>query len=245
MIWKTPLSFPLLHPNEVHLWCMNLQISELLAQKLANTLSEAEMNKANRFRFDYLTRRYIGARGMLRRLLGQYLNLEPSQICFKYSKKGKPYLDLSHSAQSISFNLSHSDEMAVFAFSDGGDVGIDIEKIRPMTDVEAIAQRFFCPEEGRLIAELRGEEQLTTFFQLWTAKEAYLKATGDGIGAGLDSIQIQWNQGQIQGLSVVNDSADLTHLAGFTPFTLAEDYIGAAVKLGEKGQFLGFIADGL
>ncbi|MGK7934071.1 MAG: 4'-phosphopantetheinyl transferase superfamily protein [Microcystaceae cyanobacterium] len=244
MLWKPPASFPSLNPNEVHLWCMNLQISEFLAQNFTNTLSKDEISKANRFRFDYLTRRYIGARGMLRHLLGQYLTIEPSQICFKYGKKGKPSLDLPNFSEPISFNLSHSEEMSVFAFSYGGDVGIDIEKVREMTDVEAIAKRFFCPEEGSLIAGLTGKEQLTAFFELWTAKEAYLKATGDGIGAGLDSIRILWQEGQIQGLSLVNESVTLPNLAGFTSFTLAEDYIGAAVNFGKKCQFLAFTADG-
>lgn len=239
MIWTIPTSFPALNPNEVHLWCMNLQIAEDSVHRFTNTLADDEISKANRFKFDYLKRRYIGARGMLRHLLGQYLNLEASHICFKYSKKGKPYLDLPN----ISFNISHSHEMAVFAFSYGGEVGVDLEQIRTMTDVEAIAKRFFCPEEGELIATLTGKEQLTTFFQLWTAKEAYLKATGDGIGAGLDSIQIQWNLGQIEGLSLSNEAAGLPNVGGFTPFTLAEDYIGTAIQLGGKSQFLGFIAD--
>lgn len=241
--WETPPTIFELPEDEVHLWGMNLQISDDLVENYSQTLSEDEILRANRFHFDYLRRRYIVARGQLRYLLGHYLGLISREICFKYSEKGKPSLDLPDLSLKIEFNLSHSEEIALFGFRKKGLIGVDVEKPRQITDVKAIAQRFFCQEEGALIEALEGKEQINAFFQLWTAKEAYLKAMGGGISAGLDKVQIKWQQGEIMGLLINDPLLSLNRSWQCISFDLKKEYIGAVVTEGKKERIRCFWVD--
>jgi len=183
----------ILEAQTVHLWWISLDVSEENLQTFISLLSEAEKTKAKRFKFPQHQRRYQAVHGILRIILARYLNLDPTQINFTHSDRGKPYLTNDCNPLNLQFNLSHSENMAIVGISRDRPNGVDLEKIRPMETAEQLAKRFFCASEYDLLTQAIPEERDKLFFQLWTAKEAYLKAIGEGISGGLNQVEIALN----------------------------------------------------
>lgn len=169
--------------DEVHLYFISLDLSTDRLEKLASFLSEDEIIRANRYHFPAHKRRFLAARGFLREILGSYLAISPEKVEFVYGKRGKPSVN-----SQLQFNLSHSEEMAVCGLTLTSRIGVDLEKMRGMKDLNSLTKRFFCAREHELIEKSAEKEKL--FFQLWTAKEAYLKAVGTGISGGLDRVEV-------------------------------------------------------
>ncbi|XGW00321.1 MAG: 4'-phosphopantetheinyl transferase superfamily protein [Leptolyngbya sp. BL-A-14] len=186
--------------TEIHIWQANLMLSSYEREQFAKTLSADEQARANRFRFLQDTHRFVVSRGILRALLGQYLQIDPAQIAFGYSERGKPSLANAQATAGLVFNLSHSEDFMVCAIARQGCVGIDLEYIRPITDLEDLTKRFFSPQEHTAIHALSGEARLRSFFQHWTCKEALLKATGDGL-ISLSAIRVSIEDNRAQLLS--------------------------------------------
>src|SRR5262249_7836652 len=133
--------------SEVHVWCVALAQTTVTIKLLWDTLSPEECERAGRFYFARDRERFIVARGMLRAILGRYLNMDPTQLRFCYNQYGKPALASDQASKMLSFNLSHSHELAVYAIAPSRMVGVDIEYIRPNQDERAIAEQFFSPRE--------------------------------------------------------------------------------------------------
>jgi 4'-phosphopantetheinyl transferase len=150
-------------------------------------LAPDETDRGARFRFEHLQRSFILARGALRALLARYLKTAPGDLEFSYGAKGKPSLAAPAGLQ---FNGSHSDGLALFAFAADCEIGVDIEAIRPMPDMEELAKRFFCAEESAELMSIPAEERDRSFFLCWTRKEAYIKATGASLSAPLDAFRV-------------------------------------------------------
>lgn len=182
-LWSSaPKDFVLL-PNEVHIWRANLDVPPFPLEVLQKTLSVDERQRADRFHFERDRAYFIAARGILRTLLAQYLKISAPHLKFIYSSKGKPSLKES----AISFNLSHSHGLALYAITLSSKVGIDLEYMRDLETAQ-LAKRFFTPSEYNTLISLPIQQQKNAFFQFWTAKEAYLKATGDGL-VGLQNVE--------------------------------------------------------
>ncbi|MEO1519422.1 MAG: 4'-phosphopantetheinyl transferase superfamily protein [Cyanobacteria bacterium J06633_2] len=181
--------FPELNDTDVHLWQVILSCGIDQQQTYYATLSSDERARADRFKFEHLRHRFIIGRGVLRELLGRYLAIAPGEIRFTYGRYGKPTLDQAVHSTSISFNLSHSNTMALLVFCRKGMIGVDVEHIRSSVDALALSKRFFTPHEYHHICSCASEQAIAEFFRLWTCKEAYLKATGEGL-AGLQTIEV-------------------------------------------------------
>lgn len=169
-----------LSPNEVHIWRENLGNVESLLEQFKQILSEDELVRAKRFHFEQHRQRFIAGRGILRSILGRYLNIQSSKIQFGYEPRGKPFLNQSYHTN-LSFNLSHSQDFALYAISLTDSIGVDLECFNSTTDVLSLAQRFFLPSEFTTIKSAPPQQQQQLFFRYWTCKEAYLKATGTGL----------------------------------------------------------------
>lgn len=187
--WRSPAEFPRLDDGAIHLWRAPLSCDAHQLEAYAQTLSPDERERAARFKFEPLRQRFTVGRGILRRLLGQYLAIAPASIQFTYGSHGKPRLDADIYPTPLRFNLAHSNDRALFAFSRDGALGVDIEHVRSSVDVRALSQRFFTNREHEVIVSLPYSQQGSGFFCFWTCKEAYLKATGEGL-AGLQSVEI-------------------------------------------------------
>ncbi len=176
--------------REVHVWAVPLWVAPEISAAYARTLSADEKTRAARFLFERDQRRFTAGRGALRAILSRYLSCEPGQIQFDYSERGKPSLAATPGKDSLHFNLAHSDELALLAVTQIGSVGVDVEKLRPMKDAEAIAERFFSPRETAQLKALPEQQKHVGFFNLWTRKEAWLKATGQGICDSLSKVEV-------------------------------------------------------
>ncbi len=221
-IWQIPAQPPTLRDNQVHIWRANLGLSTPEIEKLTTLLSTDEIARADKFRFVQHRSRFIAARGILRQLLGNYLKVSPRSLIFAYSDRGKPRLAKDTALQ---FNISHSQEYALFGFTLNHLIGVDIEHQRAMPDALKIAQRFFSAREYKMLEQVSIEQQPKLFFQFWTAKEAYLKATGTGLSASLKSVEIALNQSKSLYLSTLKKDTIMNwSLYSCTPAT---DYAAA------------------
>lgn len=212
---KAPTDIKLL-PDEVHVWRVNLDNAKPSLEYFTQILSEDEFGRAKRFHFEQHRQRFIAARGILRCILSRYLNSESSKIRFGYEPRGKPFLDESCNQINLSFNLSHSQDFALYAVSLHNSIGVDLEYINAKTDVVSLAQRFFSPNEFAVIESATHEQQQQLFFRYWTCKEAYLKATGTGL-TDLQKIEISLTPEQSAKLSIPNISSEW-NLVEIQPF---------------------------
>src|SRR5579872_5570201 len=128
--WLAPPDTLTLPENEVHVWLASLEQPEGVMLQLQRALSSDERLRAAKFRFDKDRRHFMIARGVLRTLLSHYLHTPPAQLQFAYNGQGKPSLDMPVQGKPLHFNLSHSYELALFAFSYAGPIGVDIEYMR-------------------------------------------------------------------------------------------------------------------
>lgn len=178
------------NPPTIDIWKANLEISPQLETTYWTILNTEEKQRANRFIKPEDKRRFIAGRGILRSLLGTYLNRTPASIQFDYLPHGKPILAKNDGSPPLQFNVSHSHHLALYAltYSHYG-IGVDLEFFRPLPDALSLAQRFFTEKEAAYLASCPVQMQQAMFFRFWTAKEAYLKATGEGL-IGLQKIEI-------------------------------------------------------
>lgn len=181
-----PAGFPALGDRQVHVWRIPLGVGAGNVARLRSILSPDERQRADRFLKQEIGDRFVIARGSLRRVLGAYLGMAPAELEFTYSGLGKPSL----TGVDLNFNLSHSHELAVLAVAQGGELGVDVEYLRPQANFKAIATRFFAPEEVDAIEQLPAEVQLRAFFSCWTRKEAILKAVGKGLTYPLNQVVV-------------------------------------------------------
>lgn len=206
-LWVSSPKTLLLSYNDIHLWCAKLDVLQDCVEQLAQHLSLDEQKRAERFRFERHRRRFIVARGLLRDILACYANVSPRHFEFSYSERGKPELAHHSMDKRLCFNISHSHELALYAITYEHRIGVDIEyTLNRKTDVEHLAKRFFLPHEYDVIRNTPPTHKHELFFKCWTIKEAYLKATGEGL-AGLEQVEISFAAGQPNGLlSIKQDS---------------------------------------
>ena len=179
-----------LPPGEVHVYRVGLEIDDSTLGRLADSLSDDEHSRARRFALPRLRRHFVAGRGILRALLGRYLEEVPSAVVLRYGPHGKPALAANQVGVQLTFNLSHSAGLLLLAVARGGELGIDLERIRPQTRFLDIARRFFSPAETTALLALSEGLQREGFFRCWTRKEAFLKAHGGGLRVPLDSFEV-------------------------------------------------------
>lgn len=176
--------------GEVHVWVASLNPPDFAFERLIRCLSEDEGERAARFRSDLHRRHYIVARGLLRTLLGRYVKTSPTHLVIAYGSNDKPFLAYPCADPTLGFNLSHTTELAALAFVYGRDIGIDIERLRPIDDFERIADRFFAGSEKEALRNMPAEQRSEAFLRIWTRKEAYIKAIGDGLSMPLERFDV-------------------------------------------------------
>ena len=195
-LWGSPPADLALSSDDVHIWRACLDQPAWRIQQLAQTLSQDERIRADRFYFEQDTKRFIVGRGILRTMLGRYLGIEPSQLQFRYGPCGKPALTENSLGSTVSFNLSHSQGLALYAVTCDRQIGVDLEHIRPVPNAENIALRFFSEREKAVFTALPPSQKQAAFFNCWTRKEAYMKAIGEGLALPLDQFDVSLSPGE-------------------------------------------------
>lgn len=187
-VWSSPPNQPVLDATDVHVWLVSLGQPAQIVEGLGRLLAADEQARANRFHFETDRRHFIVARGYLRTILGRYLQIAPAQVEFTYADHGKP--QLASPLNELKFNLAHSGGLALYAFTRIGEVGVDIEHIRPEFTGGDIAERFFSVMEVDCLNRLPQVVRHQAFFNCWTRKEAFIKAKGMGLSLPLDQFDV-------------------------------------------------------
>ena len=167
-------------PEGVVLWRAWLDRIAPVDDALHKWLSLAEQLRAARFQFNRDRDRYVAARSVLRWLLGCSLNLDPASVEIACRPFGKPFL-ASTGAIPIHFNVSHSEGLAVYAFSEAGEIGVDVERLRPVPEAESILEHHFSAEDALRWSRLPSEQQSESFLRTWVRYEARVKQSGLGL----------------------------------------------------------------
>jgi 4'-phosphopantetheinyl transferase len=161
--------------------------------ELEALLDDADRERAKAFHFEDHRRRFIARRGLVRIELARAIGGQPGRLRFAQGEQGK--LSLSD-APELRFNLSHAEDLALLAISDGAEIGCDIERIDPARARRDVAERFFSPRECATLSALPEEQWVEGFFNCWTRKEAYIKALGIGLSYPLDSFTVSLAPGE-------------------------------------------------
>ena len=209
--------------DEVHVWSVALDAQPAA---VGAVLSEDELLRAARFKVEDGRRNFVAARGALRTLLGQYLQEDPAALRFSAAKNGKPRL--AH-PQKLQFNVSHSGAVGLIAIASAGEVGVDVEQIKPRHDLTGLAKRVFTTREREAI----GRDELA-FYRHWVAKEAFVKATGRGV-ASVRSFEVLLDAPG--GARLVHVGGDAEEAARWTlaPVEAPAGYAAAVVARGAAG----------
>jgi 4'-phosphopantetheinyl transferase len=232
--WMPPAPVPrrrLPAPDDVQVWLVPLRCAAGVVEHCAGLLSADERERAERFYFERDRRRYMRARAALRAVLGGYLDTDPRDLVFSYGGHGKPALG-GRFADTLAFNVSHSEETALIAVGARGDIGVDIEAVRRLDDRDDLAFRMFSTEESSTLRALHEEHRDLAFFTCWTRKEAYVKAVGDGLALPLDRFTVTFVRGAAPRLTVHDTDGAAKWLVHSLP--PVEGYAAALVTDGPR-----------
>jgi 4'-phosphopantetheinyl transferase len=175
--------------DEAHLWCAWLDAKPEQVQMCWQNLSSDERERAERFRFPVDREHFVVGRFVLRMLVSRYLRLPGSALRFRYGPFGKPTLDGGHGS-SLRFNAAHSGGLAVYAFADRQEVGVDLEAEHSARSQAGVPDSCFTPAEQQALAALAPGQRQRATLALWTRKEAYLKALGCGLQQAPSSFEM-------------------------------------------------------
>jgi 4'-phosphopantetheinyl transferase len=196
-----------LAPKHAHLWIVDLDaVTDETRGRLSASLSEAEFQRASRYAFEHDRRRFMTCRGLLRFALWSYLQIDSRELRIEQNEWGKPFL----SEWPLSFNVSHSEGAALLAFTQEGDIGVDIEHVHEHIDVMALAQNCFSSAERHELASFAEERRAEAFVACWTRKEAYIKACGQGLSLDLRSFGVSLEP-MTSSWSLKTQSRDVSH----------------------------------
>src|SRR5262249_14010343 len=206
-------------PREARILTADLEPGAAAVDRLVPLLSPDERERAARFHFRRDAMRWIVARAILRQILGGCLGVDRGAVVLSYGPQGKPAVVAPTGSVDLQFSLAHSSHVAVYAVSAGCPVGIDVEGMRPLSDMDRIAARTFSPRECAALRKLPPGLRAVGFFNCWTRKEAYIKAVGLGLSYPLDRFSVSLAPGEPARLEVVETDPD--HVEKWTMGQLA------------------------
>jgi 4'-phosphopantetheinyl transferase len=234
--WPSPPARLSLESAEVHVWLAKLDQPTEILRALHHLLSPDEIARAERFHFRKHREHFTVARGVLRTILGGYLSVEPSQLRFAYSAYGKPALVGIKDQPTLRFNLSHSHELALYGFTLGREIGLDLEYRREDFATGRIAEQFFSAREVEMLRALPTQLRTEGFFNCWTRKEAYIKAVGLGLSLPLDQFDVSLSP--FEPAALLRTGVDEREAARWSlkALTTAEGYSAALAVEGHDWQ---------
>ncbi len=240
--------------GEIHVYCAELDEPDSRIQELQSLLAPDEQQRAGRFRFEPDKKRFIAARGILRTILSEYLSISPASLEFEYGTHGKPALRAHSVTRPLRFSLSHSRGVAVYALTSNREIGVDVERIRSVPDADRIVQRYFTAAESAIYHSVAPLEKEEIFFNLWTCKEAYLKAIGVGLSGSLRSVEVSIAPGEVPKLLMSERDEAKAGCWSLRLFRPAPGHVAALAvegsseqlrfwKLCKTGEFVSFYND--
>jgi 4'-phosphopantetheinyl transferase len=237
--WSVSPDNMTLSKGKIDVWAVPLDSGKGYIAECNELLSKDEISRARRFHFEADQRRFTIARGCLRKLIGRYLKRDAHSIVFQTNEYGKPRL-AGENDMPLCFNISHSGEMAVMAFTYSRELGVDIELIRENIDHQSLSERFFSEAEATILKSLADEDRLKCFYETWTRKEAFIKAVGKGLSIPLDQFDVSVGVGVSPAL--VDVRYDCANSSGWfmSEITLNESFAGAIAVEGKDAEIRRF-----
>jgi 4'-phosphopantetheinyl transferase len=223
--------------DEVQLWRVDLEAIAGEEAQLSAILSEDERQRAARFHFQIHRQYFIAGRAVLRQILAAYLAADSRELTFSYSSKSKPALAGAFTNR-VSFNVSHSGGLALIAVTHNRQIGVDVEFIRTDFETAAIAARFFSEVEQEQLAALPPEARHETFFRCWTRKEAYIKATGEGLSLPLRQFDVSIAPLSQNALLATRPDAAESKRWSLRDITVKSGYAGAICVSGDEWKLV-------
>ena len=235
-LWPVPRVLPTLKVDEVHVWAASLQQPAATVRALESLLSLQELNRADRFRNEADRCRYVVAHGVLRRVLAGYRKADPRRLRFTIGKNGKPALSDESGSTALRFNLSHTESMALIAVTLGREIGVDVERVRPIFELDSIVENYFSSHERDTLRTMESTAKRDAFYRCWTRKESYAKATGGDLPVALRSFDTMLSSGpaDLPTLGATRDASSW-NLYELLP---ADGYVGAVAIDGPVGRLL-------
>ncbi len=242
--WRRPARLPVLSPGAAQVWSVALDLSHAAARRLEALLCAEERRRAARYRRRQDRIRFIAAHAALRCLLaahlGANLGAEPRALAFAYGANGKPALiptlpDIGPGG-GLAFNLSHSGDLAVIALAHDREVGVDVERLRPLSSAQRIAERLWSSGEAAALGTLDEDERVTAFFATWTRKEAVVKALGDGITGRLYGFPVPTGPAPVGAALQIPGHEGRADAWSLTDLRPAPGYLGALVLSGSEAS---------
>jgi 4'-phosphopantetheinyl transferase len=181
-------------PDEVQVWAVHTGDVPLAIPRLLGLLSEDERRQVDRYRTAADRLRGVVSRGMLRVLLARWLGVDASGLSIGRTAAGRPFVHDLDGA--LDFNVAHSGDWVLIALSSAGRVGVDVECVRPVPELDAIVEQHFASEEAEALRRLPRPSRTEPFFALWTRKEACLKAEGAGLQQPLSQFRFEMGDGR-------------------------------------------------
>lgn len=223
--------------NEIKIYSLNFKAISREIISLQDNLIPQEVKIAGKYKLEEDSSRYIIARSYLRKILGDYLSLDPIDVKISLNKFGKPTL-LTENFESIKFNLSHSGDLIVYAFNISDEVGIDIEMMNNYIDHPQIADNYFSSDEISYLNSSKDRFEITDrFFRIWTRKEALLKAIGTGLLPDLRKIDVLQDEIKLN-LSLDELPEYQTRNFNVFDFSIHNNYKSSIACAGEKKRIL-------
>ena len=231
-LWQTAPDALNLLAGEVQVWRAGLDVDPAALGRWRETLSAEEQARAGRFHSPADRDRYTAGRGILRALLARYLGTPAGDFRFCLNAHGKPGLASGSGTADLHFNISHSHGLALFAFTLGREVGVDLELVRPTLRDDRLAERFFSPQEVAALRALPESAQKEAFFHCWTRKEAYIKARGAGLSINLASFAVSLAPDPFTHLPIIGNDGPEAGRWWLRALAPGEGYVGAVAAEG-------------
>lgn len=221
------LSCQELRENDVHIW--SISFSDVLThiQEFYKTLDSTERIRAGRYHLPKERARFIGCRGMLRSLLGNYLKIDAAQVNFSYGLHGKPLLKNTCGEKRLHFNLAYSNDLILAAFTLDSEIGVDLEYVEEIPELNWAINTFFSENECAVFQTLPVSQWTDAFYHCWTRKEAFIKAIGNDRIFPSTTFDVSFAPGEpAQLLQIAGNSEEPSHweIQSLTP---ALNYVGA------------------
>ncbi|USG63124.1 4'-phosphopantetheinyl transferase superfamily protein [Sneathiella marina] len=193
--------------RDIHIW--TCPVDPMAASRYDNTLAATERARAERFATEELRDKYIVQQGVLRDILSRYLNCTAAEVEFTRLAYGKPGLASSgHPQGNLAFNLSHTKGQLVASVTLDTEIGVDIEFHNRRTDWKGISDSYFTTEENDWLLNLPEEQGFTAFYDIWTMKEAVMKADGRGLNLPIEEISFDLPSTEIFTPAIVQSVAE-------------------------------------
>lgn len=218
---------------QVHVWQANIDDLSIYPKDISKVLSPDELERANKFKFQKDREHFILRRYQLRFILSKYCVCQPHELIFRYNSYKKPFINIPE-FEGVKFNMSFSGSLMLVGLSTNNDIGIDIEKVRQMHDLDNISMENFSLQE---VTYLNGtSDKTTTFFKIWTRKESFLKATGNGMYHPLKSFCVNINStGNSDHLVILNHPME-SRLWRTAALKTSDGYIASMAIKSDKFQ---------